>query len=229
MNERLGMNERLHLTRWVILVVACGVSCLLVGCLRQPNQELTELIYTAPVEIGLDPGDFIPGTEIRFEGLDDTSAVIFIGNQRAVKQKGDSLDWSGQPVVGTDVKLTLRIAWFTEVKLFLVGTARIQVEGPVPTVVNVPDDIPMTYHAPVAYGVAREALIPGTTVSYVGDAEEGAQLGGMEGYPFRKSGDSIVWEGKLRERVYLQMNARVVHFGADAMRVAGLATISILP
>ena len=223
------MNQKFHVPSWVVLLAVCVVGCLLAGCLVRPNRELKELTYKAPMEIGLDPGDSLPGTNITFQGLEDSSAVVFVGDQKALKRKGDSVDWAGQPVAGTDLKLTLRVAWYTEDKLFLVGTAVVKVDQPVPTIVNVPDDIPMTYHAPVAFSVAREALIPGTTVSYAGEEEGGAKLGGVEGYPYRKSGDSIVWEGKLRNNVYLRVNVRVVHFNASSLRIAGLATVSILP
>jgi len=224
------MNKRIHPRFWALLLAICILPCLLTGCVVRPNQELKELVYKAPVEIGLNPGDSLPGTNITFQGVEDSSAVVLIGGQRAIKQKGDSLNWHGKPVEGTEVELNLRIAWYTEEKLYLVGTARVKVDKPVPQVVNIPEDISMVYHAPVAYGIARGALIPGTTISYVGERkEEGAELGGIEGYPYRKSGDSIIWGGKLRDGVYLRMNVRVVHFNASSLRIAGLATISILP
>ena len=87
----------------------------------------------------------------------------------------------------------------------------------------------MTYYAPVAYGMAPGALIPGTLYSYVGTTEEGAELSGIEGYPYRKSGDSIIWNGKLRDGVYLKLNARVVQYDDKGLRVGGIATIVIAP
>ena len=76
-------------------------------------------------------------------------------------------------------------------------------------------------------GVA--ALIPGTLYRYAGVNDEGAELDGVEGYRYRKSGDSIVWSGKLRDRVYLDLHVRVIQYDEKGLRVGGIATILISP
>jgi hypothetical protein len=198
----------------------------LAGCLRPAGEELTELTYQAPVKLTVSPGEEIPGTGIRFVGTSDSdSAEILIEGQQALKRKGDSLDWKGSPVAGTTVDLNLRIAWFDSEALDVVGTAKIEIDQPKVEPVNVPSSALMTYHAPVAYGMAPKALIPGTLYAYVGPTDDGAELGGIEGYPYRKSGDSIVWNGKLREGVYLKLNVRVVQYDDKGLRVGGIATV----
>jgi len=52
-------------------------------------------------------------------------------------------------------------------------------------------------------------------------------MGGVEGYAYRKVGDSIFWEGSLRDGVYLRLDVRVVQFDDSGLRVTGLATIWI--
>jgi len=54
-------------------------------------------------------------------------------------------------------------------------------------------------------------------------------LGGIDGYPYRKLADSILWEGKLREGVFLRLNVRVLLISDDSLRVGGMATIWIAP
>jgi hypothetical protein len=81
------------------------------------------------------------------------------------------------------------------------------------------------YSGPVIYSVKLGQRIPGTTVTYEGHGEDGAQLGGTGDYPFRKEGDSVLWEGQLRDGVYLRLDVRAVQFDDRNLRVAGLATI----
>ena len=84
-------------------------------------------------------------------------------------------------------------------------------------------------NAPVTYHVRKGHYIPGTLVKYVGRTEEGIELEGVEGYPYRKFGDSILWEGKLRERVFLKLNVRVLLITEDSITVAGTATLLLTP
>jgi hypothetical protein len=81
----------------------------------------------------------------------------------------------------------------------------------------------------VTYRVEKGDYIPGTLVKYVSKQEEGIEVSGVEGYPYRKFGDSIVWEGKLRERVFLQLNVRVILITEDSITVAGTATLLLAP
>ena len=81
----------------------------------------------------------------------------------------------------------------------------------------------------MTYQVKKGDHIPGTHVKYVGKADEGIELSGIEGYPFRKLGDSIVWEGKLREKAYLQLNVRVLLITESFINVTGTATLLLTP
>jgi hypothetical protein len=77
--------------------------------------------------------------------------------------------------------------------------------------------------------VEKGDYIPGTLVKYVSKQEEGIELSGVEGYPYRKFGDSIIWEGKLREKVYLQLNVRVLLITESFINVTGTATLLLTP
>ncbi len=219
-----------HFERLLLLVLAGTIVLGAVGCLRSSDEGLVELTYQAPVKVTVKPGEDIPGTDITYVGMGEGGAVeLLIGGQQATKQKGDSLDWQGTPVEGVEVDLNLRIAWYDSEAMHVVGTCQIEIDRPTVEPVTVPTSALMTYYAPVAYGMAPDALIPGTLYRYAGAAEEGAELSGIEGYPYRKSGDSIVWNGKLRDGIYLKLNARVVQYDDKGLRVGGIATIVIVP
>jgi hypothetical protein len=119
--------------------------------------------------------------------------------------------------------------WFTEEKLHSAGTARLAVEDVSPTAGEFPEDPPISYKLPTTYTVKRGAFIPGTTITYDGASDNGAALGGVEGYAYRKIADSIMWEGQLREGVFLDTTMRVVFFNEDTLQVAGVATVGLWP
>ncbi len=215
------------------LKVFIALGLLLVGvvsCGSRSGKGPAELTYIAPVEISVKAGENLPGTSIRYVGKSERGAEVLIAGQHAFKQKGDSLDWKGNPVEGVSVDLSLRILWFTEDTLHLVGTGEVMVRQPAPQPAFIQADWPLKFtNAPVTYGVARNEYIPGTTVEYLGKEEEGAHLGGIDGYPYRKGADSILWDGKLREKVYLRLNVRVLYIGENSLRVGGTASIWIAP
>jgi len=216
--------------RAIILVVLGLLLPFLPACQRKSPGGPLELLYTAPFETGIEKGSDLPGTGIHYVSLSDKGAEILIDDQIAFKQKGDSLDWKGSPVANVDLDLTLRVLWFTEETLYVGGAAQATVRDPLPVAASIPTEVPVKYSsAPVTYRVEKGDSIPGTLVKYLGEAEEGIELSGVEGYPYRKLGDSIVWEGKLREKVFLQLNVRVIFIAEDFIRVAGTATLLLAP
>lgn len=213
-----------------MLVVLGLLLSFLPTCQRKLPGGPLELLYTAPFETGIEKGSDLPGTGIHYVSLSDKGAEILIDDQIAFKQKGDSLDWKGNPVENVHLDLTLRVLWFTEETLYVGGATQATVRDPLPVAASIPTESPVKYsNAPVTYRVEKGDSIPGTLVKYLGEAEEGIELSGVEGYPYRKLGDSIVWEGKLRERVFLQLNVRVIFIAEDFIRVAGTATLLLAP
>ncbi len=219
--------------RKVILALGLALlSCLPLACVPGPADEgnVTELTYTAPFEVGIEVGANLPGTGIRYEGSDEEGARVLIDGQTALKRKGDSLDWKGSPVADVDLNLSLRVLWFTADTLRVAGTAKVTVHNPVVQAASIPEAVNLTVaNAPVTYSIARDHFIPGTLIQYLGKEELGAKLGGVEGYPYRKTADSILWTGKLKGNVYLRMTLRVVYFTDDVLSTGGLATLFIVP
>lgn len=216
----------LRIKLWSVLSALGLLFLLSLAC--RPGKP-SELVYLAPYETGIKAGTDLPGTPIHYVGLSDRGAEVIVAGQRAFKQKGDSLDWHGSPAEDIVLDLSLRVLWFDEEALHVVGTARVTVWDPAPEAAPIRTDSPIEYNAPVTYGVSRGDLIPGTRIEYLGRAEEGAELGGLNGYPYRKIADSIVWEGKLKEDVFLRLNVRVLFITEDSLRVGGVATIWIAP
>ena len=216
--------------KMITLVVLGLLLSLLSACQRKSEDGPWELLYTAPFETGIKRGSDLPGTGIRYLGLSDKGAEILIDDQAAFKQKGDSLGWKGNPVGNVDLNLSLRVLWVTEETIYVGGTAKTTVRAPMPEEVPIPTEPPVKYSsAPVTYQVKKGDYIPGTLVKYVGKHEEGIELSGVEGYPYRKLGDSVVWDGKLLEEVFLQLNVRVLFIASDFINVTGTAALSLTP
>jgi hypothetical protein len=176
----------------------------------------------------------VPGTDIEYVGLtNNKTAEVRIGGQRALKRGSDSLEWKGSPVEGVSMQLSDRVLWFGGDQLQLAGTIRLSVNQATPKPASVPQITEQStpnlivYKLPILYRVKRKEAIPGTTLTYVGKTDKGAQLAGLpqDEYPYRQVGDSIAWQGQLRSKVYLDLVARTVVYNEDSLNVTGLATI----
>jgi len=198
----------------------------LIGCLRRPGPPPTEMTYKLPTTIVVAKGESIPGTDIVYLSFDEErGAELRIKGQIAYKRKGDSVNWSGTPLPGVDVSLKLRVIWCSESELRLVGTARIHITDVHPKEAPIFTTSPLKYSGPVAYGLAKGATIPGSLITYEGQENGMAKLGGIKEYPYRETGDSIYWEGQLRDDVFIRLELRAIQFDEKGMRVAGLATL----
>lgn len=213
--------------KWIsfFLTVCCLCIVLVGGCTLKPGGNEDHANYRLPTKLTVPVGDVLPGTDIRYERLTEQGAEVTINGQRALKRKGDSLDWRGSLYPGVSVDLGLRVGWYTEEELHLVGLAKIDIEDTQPRDADISTSSPISYGGPVAYSLAKGAAIPGSTLIFKGAVDDGVELGGIDGYPYRKVGDSIFWEGTLRENVYLRLILRVVQFDEKGLRVAGVATL----
>ncbi len=213
--------------QWVIVAALSVLLLLATGCLRRSKENPNELAYSLPTTVTIPKDGQLPGTNIRYQGTSPEGARVLIDGQEALKRRGDSLDWEGQLREGVDADLSLRVLWYTEESLRLVGTARIAIQNANPRPVAIVTTSPIKYSGPVAYGLAKGAVIPGSTLTYEGASEEGVELGGVSGYPYRKEGDSILWEGELRPGVYSELSLRVVQYNDESLRVVGIVTLWI--
>lgn len=214
-------------TRWLFLVVILALT--LAACDQQPASSALE--YSTAFEGSVSPGQTLPGTDVKYIGKTEQGAQMTIGGQVALKRTLDSITWKGEAAPGVILDYNLRVTTFDAQSLNALGTAKITVSNPKPKAVaatSLPKDAAV-FKGVVTYDVPRGKTIPGTTVTYDGKTPDGAKLGGIEGYALRKTADSIVWLGQLADKLWLELDLRLVAFDENAMQVTGTATLYLKP
>jgi hypothetical protein len=231
--------------RWGILrigVIAVFLGFALVGCSTSqvelpvpiplvptrtplpPNM----LVYDAPVTLLIKTGSILPGTTIAYNGKTEQGAAkILIAGLLAPKQTADTLDWQGMPVPNVNLKLSTRVATYDDQGVNLVGNAHIELANVAVQPGGTPGKAQMELNAPVTFTLSKNEGIPGSNLSYLGAKPEGAQFAGVEGYPYRKQLDSLQYNGRLSQKVYLKMDLRVISFDDSKAVVGGTAKIAI--
>lgn len=216
--------------KWLLLgAVTVLLLGLLATCMPGKSTRNAELAYSGPVEIGINQGEHLPGTDIQYVGKTEEGARMLIGGQQALKKAGDSLNWKGDLADRVAADLNLRVVLITEDKLHVAGSAGVAIEDPAPEPALPNELAPIHYKLPVAYRVKKGAGIPGTVFIYAGKSEEGALLANIEGYPYREVGDSIVWKAQLQDGVWLELLLRTVLITDTTLNVAGTVDLWIDP
>jgi hypothetical protein len=217
--------------KWLVLllmgVLLAATAPLLTTCTSGDWHQ--KLSYAGPSEIGIDQGQFLAGTDIQYLAKTTDGAQVSIGGQPALKKIGDSLDWKGTMLPGVTVDESLRVVLINEEALRTAGTVQVDVDTPNPQAAPVNESAPVHFKLPVAYRVDQGEAIPGTVVTYLGKTEQGARLGNIQGYEYRQVGDSITWQGKLRDGVWLDLNLRTVLILDGSLDVAGTADVWLVP
>ena len=217
--------KRIKRTAIVLALLLALILISFIGC-EPKNKEGDDLVFKGPVEIGMKVGERLPGTDVEVISVSDDTANIRTDGEVAHKKAGDSLEWSGSLTEDVDVDLSLRILWISEGTVQTAGTAKLSVRGADPEGMPVQSESDIRYALPVTYSVRQGERIPGTLIEYVGkDPEKGAEFAGIKGYPFRKAADSLVWEGRLRDGVWLKLDLRVLLFSDTTLQAGGVATI----
>jgi hypothetical protein len=211
------------------LILVAIVALSLTAC--NPQSSSGGLAYTTAFEYDIPVGKTLPGTDIKYLGKTDQGAQVSISGQIALKRVFDSLTWHSEPAAGVKVDYNLRVISYDADSLKAGGTANINLTSPQPQAIassSLPKNA-LTFKSAAAYTVAKSKTIPGTTITYDGKTSDGAKLGGVEGYPFRQEADSITWIGQLADKVFLQLDLRVVFFNDNTLQVTGTATLLLTP
>jgi hypothetical protein len=201
-----------------------AVMVMSAGCVQR-SEDADTLTYHLPTGFSVKVGEALPATNIQFVSQDDTGVHLLIDGQEALKRKGDSLDWDGEPVPGVTTKLRLRIVWYTAEELYLAGTGAVTVADVQPAEAEVAEDAAIKYTGAVTYSVRQGERVPGSLVTYEGATDSGAQFSGAGDYPYRKAGDSVYWEGRLRDGVSIRLDLRLVEYSENRATLAGLVTL----
>jgi hypothetical protein len=212
-----------------------SAACALQGLNPTPAPSPTPvgdtLTYNVPVySVTLNPGDYVPGTQLRYIGRNSDAYDVTIDGLTATKRTADSFNWQGVVAPGVIGRYSLRLTPAFGERLIAAGLVNISVLNPVP--IPVPGTPPIT--STLHYGgildrfvVPVGTVIPGTTIIYEGQAQDGVQLGGTGGYPYFAQGDSVIWLGRLRENVTLRYDLRVESFNEETLRLIGTAELWI--
>lgn len=201
------------------------ISLLLASCVEEPRPTQS-LSYSGPANFIIKKGEKQPLTEISYLGMGPQGAEVLIMGQKALKQRGDSLDWEGSPLPSVEFKVRSRIINFDPNAIHTIGFFTLNISEPSLAPAPLPKDAIVKFTAPVIYRVYKGEMVPGTIIKYGGEEAAGAKFEGLEGYPYRKTGDSLVYTGKLKEKVYLVLNVRVLHCDQNTVTLSGTAEIT---
>ena len=198
-----------------------------------PSLDISEnaIAFAGPTDLRIEIGEFIRGTDIQLTGIVDGRAEFLFSGLRAERIAGDSLDFDGPwpNIGGVDYLLRLRVYRVTEEYVRAAGVHRLLIEGiqpihqPAMALQGNPLKIPYTG------SIGPGEQLKGTTFGYVGQGEQGAEISGIPAgdFPFRKTGDSLRWQGMLRPDLSSQFDLRIVHYGENSVQVAGIVSLQL--
>lgn len=241
LESRLTMTAGKQVLFGIIVLFLTSLACVLDEVIESPTitpapQTGTDYYtYTAPAfNVNLAEGGIVPGARVQYVNRNNDVYNVTIDGQPLTRQGGDSLPWQGVVAPGVVGKYNLRITpSFGVNNLIAAGPVELIVLNPVPLeIANLPLTIDTAFHYPgllVGEAVPVGQPIPGTTLIYAGQTDQGAAFSGTTQYPYRALGDSLIWLGQLRENVYIRHNLRVISFNADTLRLGGTAEIWVIP
>jgi hypothetical protein len=218
------------------LLVLLNVGCALLNGneptpIPEPTPVGDTLTYLVPIYTAtLNPADYVPGTQLHYIRKHDGGYDVTIDGLPATKQIADSFNWQGVMAPGVVGRFNLRISPSFGDTLIVAGPLNISILNPVP--------VPLLSNTPVAgtlhYGgivtrfvVPVGTTVPGTTLVYQGETDQGIQIDGTGGYPYFADADSVSWLGHLRDNVIIRYQLRIEGADANNLRLDGTAELWI--
>ncbi len=188
-----------------------------------PNQ----LNYDGAITLSIKNAQTLPGTTLGYAGKTaDGRAIVTVGGQPAPKSTADSVNFTGSPASGAIVTLNTRVTSYDSNAVNLVGRVQITIKDPQPQAGEASANIVTAYGIPVSYTVKVGEKLPGSLIQYLGKSDEGAQFNNVGPFPFRQQFDSLVWDGRLREKIALRLDLRVISFSEDNATLVGTAKVT---
>ena len=191
------------------------------------NYEITNNQF----EVTLAPGQVIAGTQLQFIGKQSNVFTVSIDGLTAGKQEGDSFNWQGiiGPGATADYRLNL-LPTFTDNELKANGNVTITIFEPEPKESGAPqrtDQVLQFDNMPLDFIVPVGGTIPGTTLVFEGESNNVVTFSGTQGLPTYILGDSVLWNGFLRDNIYVLNNLEIKQMEPNGLHVAGNATLWI--
>lgn len=234
---------------WHRPMIILWLALVITACNLLPGEETgtptatsepagNQIVFTAPYRAVLDKGETVPGALLQYMGQDEEGIRVRIDGEEAYKKTGDSFYWrgparldaEGTPAAGVELDYKLRVIGVVLDVFQAWGEVDIIVADPSPVMTDLPEEAPLTFPAAIAtYAVTKGATIPGTTYTYLGKTDKGAEFGGVEGYAYREVADSLDWAGQVRGNVYTDLSMRVSSIKDEEVTLLATATIWISP
>lgn len=192
------------------------------------QSEPGTLNLRGPTDKKIGIGELIPGTDIQLVAVNDGLAEFTIDGLRLERTRGDSLDYVGPWPGAADVEYNLRL------RIYNVSASNVRAAGVqqliVPNISPTPAPRQLArieLKFPHTTSAGSGEIIDGTSFTYVGKDDRGAEIGGLpEGdYPYRKTGDSITWNGLLRADIPIEYRLRVLLTREESINVGGTVSV----
>jgi hypothetical protein len=228
---------------FLLMALLSTLACIVPGIgssepAASPTPLGDTLSFTIPAyAVRLEPGDTVPATQLTYVGRQGDAYQVTIDGLEATKRVGDSFIWSGVLAPGVYANYNLRLTTAILGVLPIAGPVEIIIFNPAPVQTILTADImsaqPYYGNILVNYLIPPGREIPGTSMVYEGIYNQGegqqasdlAWLSGLTGYPYLALGDSLSWDGQLRDNVYIRNNFRVAGINESGLRLAGTAEL----
>jgi hypothetical protein len=220
----------------LILFSFCQAGCALRGfgnptAVPSPTPVGDTLAYLVPLySVTLNPGDHVPGTQLRYLRKNGDAYDVTIDGLAGTKRALDSFNWQGVVAPGVVTRYSLRLTPSFGDRIVATGLVNVSILNPAPVPIQSTTPVSGTLHYSGIvdrFIVPVGGMIPGTTIIYEGQADLGVQLGGTGGYPYYAQGDSVIWLGRLRDNVIIRYELRVEGYDESNLRLLGTAELWI--
>lgn len=195
----------------------------------RPTTGQGQVIFNGIDQVRLQPGEFLPGTDISLLNLNGEAAEFSFAQEGVRPLKpGDSVKYEGpwSQVAQTVYTYSGRVIRVSETEVVLGGFYSLEVRevDPVPGNSQINDGAVYMVLIRTADGEG----IAGTSLSYIGrHADGGAHISGLESgtYDSFSVGDSLDWSGQLRPDLGVRYNLRVVFYTDAYIQLGGTVTL----
>ncbi len=184
-----------------------------------------QLVYDGAITFSIKAGGGLTGTTLGYSGRSpDGRAILTVNGQQALKSTADSISWTGSLAPGSLTTLSMRVGPYDGNGITLVGKVNVTIQGANPQLGNPSPNILTTYQIPVTYDVQKGDFIPGSLVQYAGAQADGAHFQNAGPLPFQNL-DSLVWQGRLKDKIALRLDLRILTYSDSGVRLAGFAKL----